>query len=412
MLKIEAHPPLMTIIIFVVFLCILVYFFEKEKKWLWYQIIELRQKMNTQDGKEWLNHSTQTVVPGVLNHYPSNPSEILLLKLDHIGDIILTLPALRAIRARFPNTVITLACGSWAIDVLKNENVVDHFIAVNYLAPGKTNAKSEICIFKSAVKKKSYALAIDLRPFGDTLFLLQDVSAEFKMGFFSEKSSTYSINVLDLPPQNIHISQKINRMAQHLGCEITDPYPSVKLTLEEVAFATQFFDSHNLNHSIVIGIHPFANVPTRNWGLENYAKVATYLVEKHNYKILWFAVKQSIDFRSFFSETVWPSIIVISETTLRESLAIMARCTVFVSNNSGPMHMASAAGCPTLGVFSGVEIPLEWGPFGKKNRTIMADIWCIRCHQSECSHKSCLTSISPPTVVNEITRMVHLNQIS
>ncbi|NDC83222.1 glycosyltransferase family 9 protein [bacterium] len=389
---------------------VMIYLFEKDKRWLWYQIIELRNN-TLGSNPNWFKQPNQTVVQGILNHIGDSPRHILLLKLDHIGDIVLTLPTLKALRRQFKTAHITLACGSWGVDMLKAEGVVDEFITINYLAPNHPNPKAELATFYAAVAGKQFDIAVDLRPFGNTQFLLKKVSAQFKLGSWSDQSSTTLLHFTDVAPQDIHVAEKIYRMAQHLGCTAPIEGPQITFSSDETAFADQFFESTQWGNATVIGIHAFANVETRNWGVDNFAAVATQLVAL-GYKVIWFAVKQPNTFETLFSEEIKKNIVVVSQAQLRESMAIMSRCTVFVSNNSGPMHMAAASGCPTLGVFSGAEIPLEWGPYGMRNRSIIADIGCIRCHQSHCAHKSCLTSISPSNVLMEIRSMVESRTVS
>ncbi|HKX10008.1 MAG TPA: glycosyltransferase family 9 protein [Stellaceae bacterium] len=111
---------------------------------------------------------------------------ILVLKLDHLGDFILGLPALEKLRAEFPHDEITLVCGSWNKVLAEDIGIFDHVVACDFLRrdreAGRGKASGPVAQFKS-VLTGFYDIAIDLRPESDTRFLLNHVAARTRMGF-------------------------------------------------------------------------------------------------------------------------------------------------------------------------------------------------------------------------------------
>ncbi len=111
---------------------------------------------------------------------------LLVLKLDHLGDFVLALPALRKLRAEFPRDEITLVCGSWNKPLAESIGIFDHVLAHDLLGrdrpTGPGSVTDPIPRFKSLLAG-TYDIAIDLRPEGDTRFLLNHVEAKQRMGF-------------------------------------------------------------------------------------------------------------------------------------------------------------------------------------------------------------------------------------
>src|SRR5579859_4664545 len=111
---------------------------------------------------------------------------LLVLKLDHLGDFILALPALRKLRAEFPRDEVTLVCGSWNTKLAESVGIFDHVLAHDFMSrdrqAGPGSAVDAMTQLKSMLAGV-YDVAIDLRPEGDTRFLLNGVEARQRMGF-------------------------------------------------------------------------------------------------------------------------------------------------------------------------------------------------------------------------------------
>jgi ADP-heptose:LPS heptosyltransferase len=384
----------------------LIYFFEKEKRWLWRQIQDLRFKFELMEETSQRNLDSSVVV--ATQFQLIERPKILLLKLDHIGDIVLALPALRAIRCQWPLAEITLVSGPWGKDILEPEGVVDVFVD-SLILDRKYFSKREFRSihnkFSKDMAKNKYDLALDLRVFGDTAHLLKQVTASLKV-YTRTETSMFLKDFGVFIPRSMHMAEKMMYLVNKIGCTSVYQHPCINLTEHEEIFVSEYLKTKIFSKSKLIGFHPFASVPTRDWGIKNFLKVAEILIGYGNRECLFFVGGESLAAITSLPENIREKIHVINNTTLRESAALMSACTVFVGNNSGPMHMAAAVGIPVVSVFSGVEMAWEWGPATKKSKVIYADVPCIRCHQSACSHLTCLTSIPVNLVVTAINDFI------
>ena len=390
------------ILFFTFLIVLLIYFFEKEKRWLWVQVKALSFKLEGLETSQGRLDASSIIV--ATQFQLSASPKILLLKLDHIGDVVLTIPALRAIRYQWPLAEITLVSGPWGKDILEPEGLIDVFVE-SLILDRKRFSKREFRNihnkFSKDMSKNKYDLAMDLRVFGDTAYLLKHVTASFKIYARTEHSMFLQGLGVSVPCK-LHIAEQMMFLVKKIGCTAVYEYPCIHLTAHEETFVSQYLTSNVSLKSKLIGFHPFASVPTRDWGIRNFLKVAEILIGYGNMECLFFVGTENLEAIRELPENIREKIHIINNTTLRESAALMSACTVFVGNNSGPMHMAAAVGIPIVSVFSGVEMAWEWGPATKKSKVINADVPCIRCHQSACSHLTCLKSIPVHTVVTAI----------
>jgi heptosyltransferase-2 len=164
------------------------------------------------------------------------------------------------------------------------------------------------------------------------------------------------------------------RLLEHLGKEVGDRRPRLRLSLEEEIFATEYTAKLGIGQDdLVIGVHPGARIRTRQWGIENFRAVAENLVSHYPAKILWFldpVEEMPHDTPQSFLRIALP---------LRQFMAVLARCNLLICNDSGPMHIAAALGVPTVGVFGPTE-PAWFGPVSEQSKIVMhPSFWCRPC---------------------------------
>jgi len=343
---------------------------------------------------------------------PDEIKEIIIFKLDHIGDIILSAPALRAIREGYPKARITLACGSWAKDILGPEGLIDHFLEINMTLRSIPHAQ------KRAEKKKLLAflrqnhfdLAIDLRTSRDMRYLLKAARATWKVGFRTfVRDGFMDICVTPVfPYRQAHQVEQMLEIPRALGLKTNHPAPALRLTAEEKAYAAAFCEQHMPQGSILVGMHPSAGSPSRIWHPERFAALADKLMENPKVRVALLVGKGDLPLAAKIRDLSKKEIIVISDASIRQSAAIIQKCHLFISNNSGPMHLAASVDTPTIGIFSGMDLPNEWAPYGEKHRIIISPVCCMPCYKGECKRKKmyCLESITVEQVYNAALAML------
>ncbi len=360
--------------------------------------------------------------PSVKGVKAESINKILVVKLDHIGDVILGLPAIKILRKKFPVSHITVLCGPWARPLLETVKEIDNIICFNFFHEKSEKGekfleRTELETLKETLLSMNFDLAIDLRRFSDTREILNISGAVYKAGYSSKDCSVplnISLNgdiLKDVPRQlwKPHISVQL--------CELIMSVPSVhtinyEYTLPELSFDEDIpedIKSIIMETSFIAAIHPGSGTTMRCWPPSYFALLIDLLAKKYKGKIFLFGGKEE---RNLIEEIMALSVYkdnVISLAgilNLKQFMSVLKHCNIFIGNNSGPGHIAGVLGVPLLIIFSGHVLPHEWQPYGEKSLVIYRDTFCSPCyklHPEDCPFDlKCLKKISPEKVLDGI----------
>ena len=355
--------------------------------------------------------------------------KILVVKLDHIGDVILGLPAIKMVREKFPVCHITVLCGPWAKPLLETVKEIDNIICFNFFHEKSEEGevllnRIELEKLKEILTSMKFDLAIDLRRFSDTREILNISGARYKAGYRSKDCSvplTVSLDgdiLKDIPRQlsKPHISVQL--------CELIMSIPSVhtinyEYILPELSFEENIPDdikSIIIETPFIAAIHPGSGTTMRCWPPSHFAQLIDLLAKKYNGKILLFGGKQEHELieeimdLSVYKDNV---ISLSGKLDLKQFMSVLKYCHVFIGNNSGPGHIAGVLGVPLLIIFSGHVLPHEWQPYGEKSLVIYRDTFCSPCYKllpEECPFDlKCLKKISPEKVLEAIHELLTIS---
>jgi heptosyltransferase-2 len=185
------------------------------------------------------------------------------------------------------------------------------------------------------------------------------------------------------------------------------------LTEGEKSFADDFLQRSGITGGKkIVALHPFTANPPRAWHLENFTELANKLQQIYDVRILVFGGKRDTAAVEHLQGGITPQpIIAIGNTTIRESMALLSRCSLLVCNDSGIMHLAAALQVPLVALF-GPQSPVKFGPWGEKCRVIYKQFPCSPCRQKffhECKPSprfspECVEVISVAEVLEEIDK--------
>jgi heptosyltransferase-2 len=164
----------------------------------------------------------------------------------------------------------------------------------------------------------------------------------------------------------------------------------------------------------LVAIHPFAAIPQRGWPLEDFAALAALFADQGLTPLLLGAPGDRSDFdaaRAMFGTEV---IDLVGRCSLRVTMALLQRCSLFVGNDSGIMHLAAAAGIPLVALF-GPQSPVKFGPWSERSAVIYKKFNCSPCRQkffTECEpsprqRPACIEAITVDEVFKESMALLH-----
>ena len=307
-----------------------------------------------------------------------DPRNILVIDFGQLGDVVLSLPALRAIRARFPNAKITVALGKPSGEIVRLSGYADDLLEVDRvgLRDGpKLVSIGRIFKFVAQVRKQKYDFVIDLHSLSETNLL----------GFLSgaprrlyARRPGRSIDVLanfePRPQREGRTSHAVDRyldVIKPLGIENPPRTPVLRTAaFADTAVETLLKKEKANTGTLLVGIFPGAGNASRRWPIEHFAEIADHLIRNQQVRIVVFAGPEERAFvpqmRSIFPKNT----IFLDKLTIPQLVSAQARMTLLISNDTGPVHIAAAVGTPVVVIMDRPDSH-SFTPIGDQHRLIM-----------------------------------------
>jgi O-antigen biosynthesis protein len=346
---------------------------------------------------------------------------ILVVKLDHIGDCINALPAVRRLRHHFPQAHICVLAGPASASVWNAAPVVDETLTFGFFharsALGKldVNEPDRLKIEK-ALRALRFDLAIDLRKQPDTREVLQMTGARILVGFDHQGRFPWLDVALEwdedvpLRTKHGHIADDLIGLVEAVATHSTSDR-AAGIEAPKAPLQLPVSEQRRLFSRPLISVHPAAGSPMRQWPPEKFSRLIDMLADLDEYNL---AVIGGKDERDVAEQTLGPIrkrdrvFDLVGRFSLAELPKLLARSALFVGNNSGPQHLAAALGIPTIGIHSGVVDAKEWGPLGLKAVAVRKSMVCSPCflERPEDCHRglACLQDLSVGHVFNACLR--------
>lgn len=308
-------------------------------------------------------------------NHPMNCKKILIIRFARLGDVILLIPSIRAIRNHFPHAQIDVAVGHRCAPVLEMCSAVSNVISMNRLEMRdgcKLAAIWNILRFSERIRKERYDLVLDFHSFRETNLLAWYSGAKWRLGL-KRTHGAYLPFCFNLDPvledKSLHVSSVFLSLLRPLGIQTLDKNPSLDLCASDLEQADQFLERYEIAlNNTLIGFNIGAGASSRAWPLEKFADLAGKLNLRFRARIILISGPQDGDISQRALKLMFEHRPVIAHNlSLRELAAIVSRCQVLVSNDTGPMHLGPSVGVPTLGLFS-VGYPEHYRPLGRHSR--------------------------------------------
>ena len=308
-----------------------------------------------------------------------DPQNILVIDFGQLGDVVLSLPALRALRKRFPNARITVAVGKPGAEIIKLSGYSDALLEVDRVALRDGNKLVSIArIFKlvGQVRSARFDFVVDLHSLSETNLLGFLSGAPHRL--YSRRpgrSLDYLANFKPRPPVEANSSHLIDRyldVLKPLG--VPDPVrrPYLKTsTAADQAVETLLTKEKANTGALLVGLFPGSGHAGRRWPLEKFAELADYLTRNDRVRVIVFAGPEERELIPSLRPLFPPATIFFDRLTIPQLASAQARLTLFVSNDTGPMHVAAAVGTSVI-VLMDRPTPHMFVPVGAQHRLIFS----------------------------------------
>ncbi len=317
------------------------------------------------------------------DHYVKNRyRKILLIQLWGIGETVLTMPAIRALKNKYSNSRITLLATARNADVYKGFSDIDQ-IKILKMCP--------LRIISFMISRfRRYDLVVDFEEYLNISSIITFFVGKDRIGFdHGARRSVYTKTRHYNDVQ--HTSQTFMDLVRVLGCELRyEKLIRLKTTDKEKRAVADFFKKNSITKkNLVVGITPGAaeSAKFRMWPQERYSKLIDKIVERYKRKkpvILLIGAefdKKIINKVIGSVENKRRVIDCSGKFSLRQTFYLIERCDLYISNDTGPMHVAAAQDVKTIGLF-GPNTPTRWAPYGKGNISVYKNFYCSPCINS------------------------------
>lgn len=181
--------------------------------------------------------------------------------------------------------------------------------------------------------------------------------------------------------------------------------PTIPLHAGALNWSQQFWRQNELEEKRILALVPGSGAKEKNWPLRFYQVVAEWWEKKLGGKTL--VVLGPVE-EEREEEALWSNALVVRGLDLGKLAPLLARCHLYIGNDSGVTHLAAALGVETIALFGPTD-PSQWAPLGERVTVITRRVSCSPCADSvrkQCSHRECLTGLSPSDVLIRIEEVL------
>jgi len=342
------------------------------------------------------------------------PEKILVIKLRAIGDVILSSIVLNNLRQAFPKAQIDFLTEKPSQDIVKNNEIVNKVIVLDKKRLASlpvVRRLVESIKFIRELYSSSYDLVFDFFGNPRSAFLTYVSRAKVRVGYnFRLRQFVYNVVVRSRAAE-VHEAEFHLDALTALGIPIVTKDLSFTISDSAKRFAQQYWSSHAFDNKFIIAINFWGGWPAKRWPLERFAALADMLVKKLDAEIIIVWGPDEYDHAVRLGSLMEERSHILPPTNLQQLGAIFKMCDLTVSTDSGPMHLSTAVGTPTVGIFGPTNSALQ-GPYGEKHEVAKKDdLDCLGCNRLDCDHKSCMLGLTVEDVWQAVVRCITKNNL-
>ncbi len=336
---------------------------------------------------------------------------ILITRTDRMGDVVLSTPAIQALREAYPRAYIAMMVSPYTREIVEGNPCLDEIIILDK----KKEHKSIGGIVKLAVslKRKKFDAAFILHPETRANLIVFLAGIPRRIGY--DRKSGFLLT--DRFLHHKHRGQKHEieytlDLLRYMGIDHAKPRLHVPVRIESEQWAEQFLQEQDIGpRDAILAVHPSSSCISRKWPLERFAEAADRLSKKYAMKVMVIAAASDTAAADELVKMMrCKAVNAAGRTTISQMASLLKRAALFISNDSGPVHVAAAVGTPVISLFGrnqrGIS-PRRWRPVGEKSMFLHKNIGCAQCLAHNCVKGfACLKAISVDEVVQAAEKIL------
>ncbi|MBW1920463.1 MAG: glycosyltransferase family 9 protein [Deltaproteobacteria bacterium] len=347
---------------------------------------------------------------------PQNTRNILVIQLGDLGDVVLTIPTLRALRENFPGSRLVVVLREKARGLLEGSPWVAEVV---YVSKKKRNVPEELAYqvtFFSKLRKHHFDVSFDLRTGTRGAFLSLLSGARIKVGRFNSNGRFWRERIFThvvYPPDelNEHAVKRYINVILPFGLKIGSLEPELVVSRERMEKAYALLRHEGLEpEKPIVAVHPFSLWKYKEWQSDQWVSLIDYLAREYAFPVI---ITGSAEERSraagIIEKCKGKAFNLAGTTSVAELAALLKISGLVISVDTVALHVGAAVGTPTLGIFGPTPASV-WAPIGKNHRVVQKDMPCVPCRQKGCGDSEtslCLQNLSFAEIREALDETLH-----
>ena len=335
--------------------------------------------------------------------------KILVRSTNWIGDTVMMLPSLMALKKNFPHAQITVLAHPWVIPLLENHPSVDRTM-IFAKGDGFFHSLKEVARIVSWLRAERFDLAVLFQNAFEAAFLAYMGRVRYRVGYDTDGRGFLLTHKI-IRNQQILLAHQVEYflgLADAMGWQIEERKPILYCTEENSRSGSLMLFSEGIDDtSFIVGINPGAEYGSaKRWSEERFAVIGDWAAKRWNAKIVIFGSFSEKEIASKISDSMNANPVnLCGKTTLGEAIALIKRCNFFVTNDSGLMHIAAAFNIPMVAVFGPTDHVIT-RPVSNNARIVRHGVSCSPCLKEVCpADHRCMLSIEPEEVWEKMVEL-------
>jgi lipopolysaccharide heptosyltransferase II len=357
-------------------------------------------------------------------------SRIVLIRPDHIGDLLFLTPALRVLRRALPDAYLTCMVGPWGKPLIETNPHLDEVITCEFPGFTRKPKPSPLAPYRALLQRATHLgnqhfdAAVVLRFdhwWGALLAYLAAIPC--RLGSDIAECRPFLTDALAYQSQRHEVNQNLALIAQlvhRAGRRMPPDLLSLEFlpTAADHDYAARYLAERGLGPDrMVVAIHPGAGAAVKLWTAEKWAEVADALVAGPKAHVLITGSGDELDLAwSVYAHMRADAVVAAGDTTLGQLAALFARSHLVLGPDCGPLHLAVAVGAPTVHLYGPVDV-VKFGPWGDRQHHVVvtSSRACIPCNRldyspAELAEHPCVREISVEAVLDAAERVLALTE--
>ena len=350
---------------------------------------------------------------------PLTPKRILVIRLDRIGDVVLSTPVVQALRQKFPHAFIAMMVRRACRDLVQGNPYLNEVIL--YDKEVEHRGIWSTIRFARSLRRYEFDAALVLHPSNRSHWIPRLAGIPVRIGY-DRKSPWLLTHRLPHRKQEgaRHEALYCLDMLRVFGIEANDPRPHVPIQAAANSRIETLLAEASVDPSArLVAIHPSASCVSKRWMPQRFAEVADRLIAQQGARICLIADEPGAMYAHQVAQaTRHPALNLAGQLSLAELAALLRHCRLLISNDSGPVHIAAAVGTPVVDIFGRNQrglSPQRWKALGDGHVVLHKEVGCVTCLAAECDIGFlCLTELSADEVyaaaVSVLSRPAQVNR--